>query len=656
VRDIGDARIELEEALAARTASGRFRAVEERPAPAAKAAPRWIPAAMLLAGALVGALGFWLVEGRTPPPVSGGVVRLDLDLPADIRATQFRVNPDGSGIVVFGAPRVPAGQVPPPSRLYLRRFATGTMAAIPGTEGCTANGLLISANGREVAFGLPATAGSQQFNIVRVPLDGSAPPFTIVQANPRWTTGGYLNDGDFVTIEDGTGLVRIPASGGGPSPPVKIDLAGEPGRIRIADLALPGDRAILLHTVAYSEKGWYYRTGVLDLKTARISYLLDDGGYPAYVAATKQIVFSRGDALLAVGFDPKTLKLTGTPVPIAGGLRTEYAFQPADFRMSNDGVLVYAPGGRTAEGRRLGVVDAAGNVTPLSDEGHAFQRVSASSADGRRIVATITNGQGIDELWTGEIDRPGLRRIAAVSGADLITPLSTRDGRTAVFGQIGHGPDDGIYVKTIDDTTAPRRIASLPEDIRTVVTSVTPDGSGVVVVRDTRDRKSDVFYLPIPAAGGALSEFTPILSGPGNEGGAHLSPDGRWIAYTSDDSGRPEIYVAPFHGAAPLGDARRVTTSGGIEPYWGADGRSLRFQDPGGRIMSVTVTTAPTLTTGPPVVVYDSRKLNVFQAEILPDGKQLVLMRGEDETDEIQRLTVVLGFPQELAEKTKTAR
>ncbi|HJQ97661.1 MAG TPA: protein kinase [Candidatus Polarisedimenticolaceae bacterium] len=656
VRDVGDARIELEETLADRTTSGRVRVAEEKAAPPpTPSTSRWILGA--IGGALVGALAVWLGVGRTSPPPSGGVVRLDLDVPADIRATQFRVIPDGSGIVVFGAPRATAGQAPPPFRLYLRRFATGTMAVIPGTQGCTPNPPVISGDSREIAFGLPGTAGSQQFNLVRVPLDGSAPPFTIARANPRWTTGGYLNDGDMVAIEDGTSLVRIPASGRGPGPPIKIDLAGEPGRIRMADLALPGDNAILLHTVAYSEKGWYYRTGVLDLKTARISYLLDDGGFPAYDAATRQIVFSRGDTLLAVGFDAKTLKLTGSPVPITSGLRTEYGFQPAEFRMSNDGVLVHMPGGRTAEGRRLGVVDAAGNLTPLSDDGHAFQRVSAGSADGRRIVATITNGQGIDELWTGEIDRPGLQRIAAVAGADLITPLSMRDGRTVVFGQVGRNANDGIYVKVIDDATPPRRIASLPPDeIQTTIASVTPDGTGLVVVRGTRDRENDIFFLPIPPAGGVLSEFTPILSGPGDERGGRLSPDGRWIVYSSDDSGRPEVYIAAFHGSAPIGDARRVTTSGGFDPYWGADGRSLRFQDPGGRIMSVTVTTTPTLSTGPPVMVYDSRKLNVFQAEVLPDGRQLVQIRGQDETDEIQRLTVVLGFTQELAEKTKTVR
>jgi hypothetical protein len=195
---------------------------------------------------------------------------------------------------------------------------------------------------------------------------------------------------------------------------------------------------------------------VFDLKTARVTFLFDDGGNPAY-SRTGHIVFTRGDTLLAVPFDAKSLTLTGTPVPLSNGIRTEYAFQPARFDLSSDGVLIYQSGGRTAEGRRLGVVDASGNVTPISDERRAFQIVHADPSGGRRFVAAVTNGQGIDELFAGRLEEEGLRRVFAVPDADVFTPVIARDGRTLAFGRRGRNAEDGFYVKDLDDAAPPRR-------------------------------------------------------------------------------------------------------------------------------------------------------------------------------------------------------
>jgi serine/threonine-protein kinase len=358
-----------------------------------------------------------------------------------------------------------------------------------------------------------------------------------------------------------------------------------------------------------------------------------------------------------VGFDASTLKLTGSPVPLANGLQTQFGFQPAKFDLSRDGVLVYAPGGRTAEGRRLGLVDTAGHVTPVSDERHAYQRVRASSADGRRFVSTITNGQGIDELWVGEFDRPGLRRVLAVPDADLFTPVLSKDGRTVFFGRRGHNAEDGIYMQALDGASSARRIMSLPvDDILSSIWDVVPDGSGLIVGRTGADQKTEIYFLATPASSNASSELRPIVAGPGDETSARVSPDGRWVAYDSDESGRSEVYVAAFRSSAPVGEPLRVTRSSGSSPYWSADGRTLRYVDAGGRVVSLPVATSPALSVGSPTLLYDRKKLNVFVYDILPDGRQLVVMRGEEESDEIHRLSVVLNFSQELVEKMKSAR
>ncbi len=655
MRDIGDARIELEEVLAARTASGRVRvATAAEAGVSGKPTARWVLGALLVGGVLAGLFIGSVLARRAPAATGTGVVRLDLDFPADVRFITTAISPDGSAIGAFGFPRVAPGEPDPPGRIYLRRLDSGTMAVVPGTEG--AQGVGFSSDGRTVLTTLPATLGSSQRNFLRIPVDGRTPPFTLSPWNPRWTTFGALNGGGIVALEDGTGLVRIPGNGREPAAAVKVDLAGEKGTITFAPAALPGDNAILLSAIAYGAKGWYFRIGVLELKTARVQFLFDDGGNPIY-SPTGHIVFTRGDTLLAVGFDPATLKLTGSPVPLANGLQTQFGFQPAAFDLSRDGVLVYTPGGRTAEGRRVGLVDAAGTVTPVSDERHAYQRARANSADGRRFVTTITNGQGIDELWVGEFDRPGLRRVLAIPDADLFTPILSRDGRTVFFGRRGHNAEDGIYKKGLDDASPVRRIASLPtDDIQTSLWSVVPDGSGIVVGRVGADQKSDLYFIAIPATGDTLSELSPIVAGPGDEFNARVSPDGRWIAYSSDDSGRPEVYIAAFRSGAPVGDTLRVTKSSGASPNWSADGRTIRYVDASGRVVSLPVTTTPALSVGSPALLYDRKKLNVFVYDVLPDGRQFVIMRGEEESDEIRRLAVVLNFNQELVEKMKAAK
>ena len=279
------------------------------------------------------------------------------------------------------------------------------------------------------------------------------------------------------------------------------------------------------------------------------------------------------------------------------------------------------------------------------------------SADGRRFVATITNGQGIDELWAGEFDRPGLRRILAVPDADIFTPVLSRDGRRVVFGRRGHNAEDGIYLKNLDDASPPRRIASLPiDDIQTTLRSFAPDGSGVIGRRVGGDQKGDIIFVPIPATAGTLSELKPIVTGPGDETGGAVSPDGRFLAYGSDESGRSEVYIAALGPGGVVGETVRVTKSGGGNAFWSADGRTIRYADPSNRVMSLPVVTTPALSVGSPTPVFDALKLNVILSDWRPDGRQFVIMRGEDESDEIHRCSIVLNFSRELVEKMKAAK
>jgi len=649
LRDIGDARLELEELLADRTASGRVRVVPSNPVAPRPPLPRWVLGAMAGCVAL-GALGGAIAIPRREAPARG-IVRLDLELPADVRFTQYQISPDGTMIAALGAPRVAPGTAAPPARVYLRRLDSGVMTVLPGTDGT--NGYGIGPDSRTIGVSLPAVIGSLQRNLVNVPVDGVSPPLTLCPHNPRWTALGGLNDGGIVVLQDGTDLVHI-SSGGAVGPPQKVDLGDEKATIVFSRYALPGDAAILLHAVAYGPKGWYYKVGVLDLKTARVTYLFDDGGNPVY-SRTRHIVFTRGDTLLAVEFDAGNLRVTGTPVPLAKGLRTQFSFQPARFQLSNDGVLVHQTGGRTAEGRRLGLIDGAGNVTAISDDRRAFQIANVSSSE-RRFVTTATNGQGIDELFTGSLDEEGLRRVFAVPDADIFTPVIAPDGRTVVFGRRGRNAEDGFYVKNLDDQAPPRRVAVLPpDDLQSSVETILPGASGFIASRQGPDQQADLFLVAIPAPGAPLAEMKPIVSGPADEVGAELSPDGRFLLYTSDESGRPESYVASFGPGGTVGHPVRVTKTGIAYSTWSPDGRSIRYRT-GGRAMDVAITTAPSITVGSPIERFDANAKNVRMFGFFPDGRELVIMRGEEESDDVRSLAVTLGFSEELVRKMSAPR
>ena len=651
LRDIGDARLELEELLADRTASGRVRVGPDAPVAARPTLPRWAIGAM--AGCIaLGALGGALAFPRRASTTARGVVRLDLDLPSGVRFRDYAVSPDGTMIAAVGTPRVPPGTAPPPSHVYLRRLDSGTMSALAGTDETIGFGF--APDSRSIGTATPATMGSSQRNVIRVPVDGVSPPLTVCPYNPRWSTISGLNDGGMLALQDGAELLHI-ARSGAVDPPKKVDLAGERGQITFAKHALPGDHAVLLHAISYSDKGWYYRVGVLDLTAAKVTFLFDDGGNPVY-SPTGHIVFSRGDTLLAVPFDMGELKVTGPPVPLANGLRTPFGFQPAGFDLSRDGVLVYETGGRTSEGRRLGVVDAAGNVTPISDERRAFQSPFADPSSGRRFIATITNGQGIDELFVGRLGEEGLRRLAAYPGADIFTPVIARDGHTVVFGRRGRNAEDGFYVVDLDAPSPPRRVLALPpDDILSSVDSILPDGSAFIAMRQGPDQRGDLFLVPIPAPGAPPAEMKPIVSGPEDDQGGDISPDGRFLAYVSDESGRPEVYVAPFGPGGVVGHSVRATRTGVAYAKWTPDGRSIRYRS-GSRAMQVTVATTPSISIGSPAELFDAEAKNVRIQTFFSDGRELVLIRGEEESDEIHRLAVVLGFDEELMRKMKAAR
>ncbi len=529
LRDIGDARIELEEAVAAgKPPSGVVAAAQPTPARRARLSGLAIglAGAALVAGV---AIGLVLANARRSPSraARAGVTCLSVAMPSDVRVGRARLSPDGRNLVLLGRPRAAEGDEQARPRLYVRPLDRFEATPIAGTEGTT--GFLMSPDGRWLAFVAPLSRETTQRRFAKVLADGSAPPVTLTEWKDAWVPGAvWLRAGDIlIPTDQGKAFLRVPSSGGEPSGATKIDAGDFSGTFDFVE-ALPDDRGVLANATSYG----------------------------------------------------------------AGG------------------------------------------------------------GDGRRGAAVITNAKAIYEIWGTDLDRPGLRRIAALPDADCAAPIWSPDGERIAHYRQALSAEDGVYVSRADGQGEPMRVLEKESEGDFLIpSSWSPDGSALLVTR-AREGKNDVLLVPVKAAAGESALPRPLLSGPFSETSAVFSPDGRRIAYVSDETGKFCVYVCEFHADSGVGMSVPVSGSAGNRPRWSADGKTIYFVSDRSRVMAAAVSAGPPLSVGAPALAFDLEKLRVDDQDfdVLPDGRLLVIQKGEEE-DDITRTNVVLNWTDELARR-----
>jgi len=657
LRDIGDARRVIGQLLGESpdTSSGPVSA-ETVPATAVTART---PRALLLAATLVvvsagGAVFLWNTfgPGARGGSVTTGPIRLSVSIPSAIHATRAAITRDGRTLIVGGNPRRPDGTDDPRGRIYARRLDEYEFKSIPGTEGV--QGATQSPDGRWLAFIASVSEQSTQQRIAKVPIDGSSPPVVLSDWDDGWSTNVvWLEDGDLlVASERGTTFFRLPTNGGAARPPIEVD-TGSTGGIRAFGQGLPGDRGVFVSMESWGSRGYQLDQWLLDPKTGKARRLFENAGNATYVPSG-HIVFSRGADLMAAPFDLQKLAVTGEVTALPGSVRTLNSWTHGNFSLSKDGTLVFAPGGRLGTDRTLVTVDASGHVTKFVADARSFESVPRVSADGRSVAAVISNAKGTYETWVAEADRPGLRRVLVLPNADCGLPVWSPDSQRLAYQRTARDTDDGIYVQRADGTGEPQAILKEASPENGVwPTSFAPDGSGIIVSKAVGGR-IDMLFVPLSAAGSA-STPRPLRATPSNESDGCFSPDGRLVAFDSDESGRDEVYVAGYRADGALGPPTTVSSGGGVKPAWANDGRRLFYYNRPDRVMSVDLSVTPRLTASAPVVAYDLKKLRVNPTEwdIMPDGRLLAIQKGEGEGD-ITDFNVVLNWLDELGTRVTT--
>ena len=609
LRDIGDARILVEE-----TESGAGTARGFGPAPAKarmgrnatwRRAASWALAGLAMLVAAITVAPYWTA---TQP---AAVMRFTLAPPADGDfargvASAVVLSPDGTQLVSV----LHAGEK---DRLYLRRLDRDQTNALPGTEGAFAP--FFSPDGQWVAF-------FAQGKLKKVAVTGGLPVTICDAADARGGDWGPDDNVLFTPTTDSP-LERVSARGGTPEPVTKLTSAPQSdSRSHRWPWFLPGGKYALFNIV-YREGNPLDHSdiGVVTLATGEYKILIRGGSYPRYVSAG-YLVYVVGTDIVAAPFDARKLAVTGAPVAMVKGVRTAIYSGSAEFSFSSGGTLAYLPvDDRPEPMNRLVWVDRKGAAQPITATVHAYANPRVLP-DGKRIVVERRDQPA--GIWLYDTTRNTLNPLAVGSGDT--SPAVTPDGTSVIYNSVRNGRE-GLWMKRVDGSGSEENLTATT--IVHVPNSGSPDGKFLAYSVMTATQNAALLVLPLEGD----HEPKPLLPGPGNRAAAAYSPDARWIAYVSDQSGREEVYVADASGA---GGTWPISSGGGAEPVWARSGREL-FYRAGNKMMAVAVQGGPALSVGRALELFDGdfehndgRLLRLVSPnyDASPDGQHFVMVQS----------------------------
>ena len=598
-RDIGDVRMALEEGL-----------------PTAEAPPprqSWIPWAMtgtLAATLLIAGVALW----RATRPVQHPLMRLSVDLGSSFTLQTnpgaiVILSPDGSRLV-FGATG-PDGK----ARLSTRLLSQPEATLIPGTEGARPDAFF-SPDGEWIGFFADG-------KLKKVSVQGGAPVTLCDVPNPRG--GSWGEDGNIVFAPDiRGGLLRVSSNGGTPQTITELK-SGE--RTHRWPQVLPGAKAVLFTANGISPDYENASIEIQSLKTGQRRTLHQGASYGRYVPSGHLLYVNQG-TLFGRTFDLDRLEATGSPVAVLGDVIDSPVTGSAQFDFaggtSGPGSLVYLMGNEA----RVSIfwLDGTGKTQPL----HAapgFYLTPRFSPDGKWLAVALFSGN--PGLWLADIERDSMLRLTSTAGDN--GPVWSPDGKHLAY----NSAQTGIFWIRSDGSGSPERLTS--DEHLVFPYSFSPDGKRLAYSELAPETGFDIWMLPLegsdpdhPKAG----KPEPFLRTPGNETDPAFSPDGRWIAYSSDESGGFEVYVRPFSGP---GTKWRISTAGGRSPIWSRANRELAYQTLDGRIMMLSYTVSSDSFLPAQPRLWSDRRIATTSAaglqnvDLAPDGKRFAALMLSEE-------------------------
>jgi Tol biopolymer transport system component len=554
LRDAGDARIEIHEILTAPP-------VTDSPSPQPRSAFPWIAATAALLIALAALSFVHFREVPAPQPST----RFQVPPPEQSVITMFNLSPDGRYIVAVA---LSEGR----NRLWIRPLDSLQWQLLQGTD--DASYPFWSPDGANIGF-------FAQGKLKKIAVTGG-PPQTLCDApggrGGTWSAAGLVLFAPNLT----GGLYKVSAAGGVPEPATKFTASGPSDSQRYPEFLPDGLHFLYLHQTDQKETGGIY-VGSLD--RAQPNRVLADQSNAVYVPSASPrtngyLLFRREGSLMAQPFDPDRLRLDGQMFPVAEQVGTSVNVGMAAFSPSQNGLLSYRTGG-TPGNREFVWTDRAGKRLGAVTK-PALVRSGALSPDEKRLAFGISNESGdLSNLWLQDINRGVISRFTFEAGVSY-SPVWSRDGNQIIFTHRDAGAQDAIYQRAVTGTGKAEMIR--PTALNTSTWDWSPDGK-FILYSDYQDKtKYDLWLLPLEGD----HKPVPYLQTPFSEFCAQFSPDGRWIAYVSDESGRFEVYVQTVPASGPKW---QISSAGGDFPRWRRDGKELYFIAADQQLMAVPVKT-----------------------------------------------------------------
>ena len=403
---------------------------------------------------------------------------------------------------------------------------------------------------------------------------------------------------------------------------------------------LPGGQAVLFTITSTTGRLDQAQIAVLDLRTGTQRVLIRGGSDARYVSSG-HLVYAAAGTLRAVAFDLARLAVVGTSEVVLPQVQIS-ATGAANVAVAANGTLVYVAGG-VAVGARSNLVwvDRQGYETPLPAprRAYVYPRISP---DGTRVALAVLDQE--PDVWLWDFARASLTRATFDAGMESY-PVWTRNGRQLLLTSERTGARN-LFAQAADGTGAVTRLTESPN--AHFPTSLSPDGTRLVFT-EIAATAGDVMQLRLDGE----HEVTPLVHTAFNERNGEVSPEGRWLAYEANDSGRFEIYVRPFPDVT--GGLWQVSTNGGTRPLWARNGQELFYLSPMNALMRVGVARGPTWAATAPTKLFEGRYgAAAFHYgrtyDVSPDGRRFLMVKdyGAGDPGAMPAMVVVLNWTEEL--------
>ena len=627
LHDIADARIVLDELQ--RGVGEETSAVDSiAPPPRRSLAPL---ASIAVLALLLGAAGGWLAHR---PASKAAPTRWALAIPDGYTLStadfpQLAISEDGR----LQAAVVTDGSLT--SQILLRTSDQVEPRILPETSG--ANTPFFSPDGRWIGF-------FRGRALCKVPVAGGPPVELAPLTSAELTRGGTWSRDGFIyfTPAVNVGISRVPEGGGAVTELTSVS-AGVDQRTHRWAQALPDGSAVLFTVDSFDSTEYYddARIEAIRLATGERKVLIE-GASQAKYAGGGRLIFARGGSLYAVSFDPKSLTVSGSPEVVLQGVATDVGSGAVQFALSSSGAALWAPGSLSAR-YALSWVDRHGteSAVPITQ---APYNEAALSPDGTR-VALIGGTNGSADLWISDLERGTQARLT--NGQSAFNPTWSRDGKLIAYVIRTENPSKErrwqIFTKPADGSREATMILDSPEI--TSLGDFTPDGREIVFTSQApAGNKGDILLVPV--TGGTPKT---IVSDAFNKREAVISPDGRYVAYVSNEGGQVAVYVRPF----PSGEGRwLVSPPISLEPRWGRDDHELFFRSRAS-LYRVAVDTKDGFSPGKPEVVFDrvSNGGNVKTYRLGPDGTRFFTFRTPEGRGSMRTVNLDLGFEERIEKR-----